>query len=106
VRADEHVVEHRHVRAELQVLEGPRDPQAHDAVRRLAEQVLALVANGAAARPVQARDHVERRRLAGAVRPDQPRNLVLVHRERKLVESEDPSEAPADVVELEQRHGG
>ncbi len=106
VRADEDVVEDAHVRAELQVLEGARDAEPDDAVRRLAQQVLALVADGAAARLVEPRDDVERRRLPGAVRADQAGDLVLLHRQRKLVEGEDAAEASADVVDLEQRHGG
>ena len=40
VRADEDVVEHAHVRAELQVLERARDPEPDDAVCGLAQQVL------------------------------------------------------------------
>ena len=42
--------------------------------------------------------------LPGAVRADQPGDLALVDRERELVEREDAAEAPADVVDLEQRH--
>jgi hypothetical protein len=106
VRADEHVVEHGHVRAELEILERAGDPQAHHAVRRLAQEVLSLVAHSAGVRLVQARDDVERRGLAGAVRADQSRDLALLHREGDLVECVDPAEAPTDVVDLEQRHGG
>jgi len=104
VRADEHVLEHGHVRRQLQVLERPRDAEAHDPVRRLAQQVFAVVADCAAVRLVQPRDDVERRRLARAVRPDQPCDLALFDAQRELVEREDAAEAPADVVDLEQRH--
>ena len=58
--------------AELQVLEGARDAEPDDAVRRLAQQVLPLVADRAPASLLEARDDVERRRLAGAVRADRP----------------------------------
>src|SRR5215471_1047127 len=104
VRADEHVLEHRHVRTELEVLERPRDAEAHDAIRGLAQHVLAVEAHGAAVRPVEPRDDVERRRLAGAVRPDQAGDLSVVDGERQLVEREDSAEAPTDVLDLEQRH--
>ena len=80
-------------------------PRRIDPVRRRREQALALEAELAGVRPVQARDHVERRRLAGAVRADQPDDLALADVERDVVERDDPAEAAGDVANLEQRHG-
>ena len=53
---------------------------------------------------VQARDDVERRRLAGAVRPDQARDLAFLDVERHAVEGDDAAEAQGDVPYLEEGH--
>ena len=53
---------------------------------------------------VQARDDVERRRLAGAVRADQPRDVALLDVERDAVEGDDAAEAHRHVPYLEERH--
>ena len=76
VRADEDVLEHGHRREELDVLERPRDPAADDAVRRRVQQRLPSKIELAGVGPVEPRDHVERRRLAGAVRADQADDLA------------------------------
>ena len=55
VRADEHVLEHRHRLEELDVLEGAGDPALDDLERRRLQQALALEAEVALVRPVQAR---------------------------------------------------
>ncbi len=101
VRADEHVLEHGHRPEELDVLEGPRDPLAHDPVRRLAQERLAVELDLAGVGPVEARDDVERRRLPGAVRTDQPRDLAALDVERDTVERDDAPEAERDVPHCE-----
>ena len=55
-------------------------------------------------RRVQPRDHVERGRLAGAVRADQADDLALRHVERDPVEGDDPAEPASDVPQREQGH--
>src|SRR5215211_3056980 len=104
VRADEDVVEHRHALKQLDVLERPGDAEPDDGVGGDAEDVLARERDAAGVRRVEASDHVERRRLARAVRADQPRDLALVERERHVVESNNAAEASRDRVDLEQRH--
>ena len=52
---------------------------------------------------VDAGDDVEDRRLAGAVRADEPEDLARVDVERHVVERGDATEAHRDVVELEER---
>jgi hypothetical protein len=99
------VVEDRHRRKERDVLERPRDSQPDDPVRRRVEQVLAHEHHAPRLRPVQARDDVERRRLACAVRTDQAHDLALVGVERDAVERDDAAEARGDVLDGEQRQG-
>ena len=50
-----------------------------------------------------ARDHVEQRRLAGAVRPDDAADLALGDVERHLVDGDEAAEALGDPVEGKQR---
>jgi hypothetical protein len=106
VPADEHVLEHGHRREELDVLERARDPAPDDAVRRRAQQALAVEGDLALVRLVQARDQVEERRLPGPVGPDQAGDLPLGHVQRDVVDRHDPAERLRHVLDREQRHGG
>ena len=54
--------------------------------------------------PVEPRDHVERRRLAGAVRADQPGDRAFLDVERDVVERDDAAEAQGDVAHREETH--
>src|SRR5438067_5097022 len=106
VPADQHMLEHRHRAEQLDVLEGARDPAADDAVRRRAQQAAPVEDDLAVVRPVEPRDQVEDRRLAGAVRPDQPDDLALTDVERDAVDGNDPAEAPRQLLDRKQGHGG
>src|SRR3954451_19439601 len=53
---------------------------------------------------VEARDHVERRRLPGAVRPDQPEDRPFLRLERYLVEGDDRTEAKRRFLQREETH--
>ena len=101
VRPHANVVQHAHGLEELDVLEGAGHPAADDPVRRSAQDALAVEEHVTGLRLVEARDHVESRRLAGAVRPDQPRDLTFLDLERHLVERDDAAEALGDVPQLE-----
>ena len=57
----------------------------------------------AARRLVDAGDDVEERRLAGAVRPDQPTDLADLDREGQLVQRHDAAEADAHLADVENR---
>src|SRR5205085_1046654 len=100
--ADADVLAHGHRVEELDVLERARDAAPDDPVRRRAEEAPAGQAELAGVGPVEAGDNVEERRLAGAVRPDQPDDLVLARVERDTVEGDDAAEAPADVLDVEE----
>ena len=63
---------------EADVLEGAGDAARRDLAGFLAEDALAVEGKLAFGRAVDARDHVERRRLSSAVWPDQPDQLALL----------------------------
>ena len=90
--ADAHVVEHRQVAEQREVLEGAADADVGDAVRRPAQDAAALEQDVAGARRVEPAEAVEQRRLAGAVRADQAEDLALPHVERDVVERDDAAE--------------
>ena len=104
MRADEQVLEHGHVLEEHDVLEGARDSESHDPVRRRSSQVLAVEEDAAAVRAIEPRDQIEERRLSGAVRPDQPDDLSLLQRKRDVGEGDDAAEPPRDVLDRKKRH--
>ena len=94
------------MREEREVLEGARDPAPDDLVRRNPEEVVAVEDDAPPFGLVEPRDDVERGRLAGAVRPDQPDDLALLGRERHVVERENAAEAAGQVLDREERHDG
>ena len=75
VRTDRDVLEHRHRRQQLHVLERPADAAADDLARCEPVDALATERDRAAHRLQHARHEVEGGRLAGAVRADQPDDL-------------------------------
>src|SRR5262249_51627810 len=99
-----HVLEHGHRRKEREVLERPRDTALDDPVRRCTQQALAIEDNLSAFRPVEPGHHVEERRLARSVGPDQADDLAARYVEGDAVECDDAAEAARDVPHLEQRH--
>ena len=103
--ADPHVVEHALRAEQRQVLEGARDADLGDAMRRPRQQRAPGEQDVAPVRRVEAADAIEQRRLAGAVRTDQAEDLALVQRERDAVERDDAAEPQRDVANLEQRAG-
>src|SRR4051812_38821676 len=94
---DHHVLVHREGAVELRNLEGAADSEAGDRAGRQARNVAALELDGAALGLQVAGDHVDERRLAGAVGADQPDDRVLLdcgvylgggnHRAEALVQS-------------------
>jgi hypothetical protein len=94
----------RHRLEQLDVLERARDPAPHDPVHRRLQERLPVEEDVALVRRVEPRDHVERGRLAGAVRPDQADDLALRHVERDPVEGNDPAEPASHVPQREQGH--
>ena len=105
VGADPHVVEHGLRAEQRQVLEGAADADLGDAMRRPVEQRAPLEQDVAAIGGVEPADAVEQRRLAGAVRPDEPEDLAGLDREGDAVERDNAAETQCDVADFEQRPG-
>src|SRR5260370_28683307 len=59
--------------------------------------------NAALARLVKAGDAIEHGGFAGAVRPDQRRDVAVVRREREIVHGGEAAEPHGQVLDLEQR---
>jgi hypothetical protein len=76
----------RHVQEEAQRLERARHAELRDPVRRQAHEVAAGEEDLAPVGPVDARDHVEERRLAGAVGADHADDLAFAHDEVEVTE--------------------
>jgi hypothetical protein len=105
VAAQQQVVEHGEVLEQLDVLEGAGHAGAGDAVGLEPDEVAAGEADGALLGPVQARQAVEQRRLAGAVGADDGQQLVRADLERHRPQGPEAGEAQVQVVDLEQRSG-
>ena len=103
-RADQDVLDHRHRRKQLDVLEGARDAAPDDPVGGRAKERLAVEEHVARIRLVEPSDDVEGRRLPCAVRADQSDDAPLVDVQRDVLERDDPGEAKPDVSQREQRH--
>src|SRR5581483_6727089 len=68
------------------------------------QQALPVEHEVARLRTVDARDDVEERRLAGAVRPDEPDDLAGLRLDGYVVERHDPAEPPRDVLDRQESH--
>jgi len=71
-------VEHAHMMKQRKILEGAADAERGARIGREGGDVAAAIAQLAFARPVAARDAVDHRGLAGAVRADDRKQLALV----------------------------
>jgi hypothetical protein len=100
--ADADVVKHRQIGKQCDVLEGTADADLGDPVWRPRQDALALHQDVAGTRLVEPAQAIEQRRLAGAVRPDQPEDLPLVHVEGYAIQRDDIAEHDADVANRKQ----
>ena len=82
----------------MAVLERARQPGTPAPARTPAGDVTALELDRTARGPVKAAEDIHERRLAGAVRPDQPEDLAAPQLERDVTEGVHALEGP--------RHGG
>ena len=107
VHADQHVLEHAHLVEAALVLEGARDAERGDPVRRQPGQLVLSVGEQdlAPGRWMQAGDGVEKGGLAGAVRPDQAENLALGHGQVDVAKGLQTAKALRQSAGLEQGHG-
>ena len=100
------VLEHGHVRPQMDVLEGAGDAARGDVARWQAGRSLAAELDLAARQRQHAGDQVEDRALAGAVRADQADDLARPDLEADLVDRDQAAEPLARLVDLEQHVAG
>src|SRR5581483_315241 len=98
------VLEHGHRGEELDVLERARDAEPDDAARRRVQEGAPVEDDVAGVEPVQPRDDVEGRRLAGPVRADQTEDRVLLRLDRDVVERHDSAKPQRGVLKREEGH--
>ena len=103
VAADEHVLERRQVSEDAEILEAARDARPGELVGPQAEEVTAVEAHAADGGFVHARERVEQRALARAVRADHREQLAAADVEAHVLERGDRAEAEGEVADLEQR---
>ena len=104
--ADQHVVERRGITEERRRLERAREAETRDLVRLQRRDVVAVEHDASARCRQRAADHVEERRLAGAVRPDDAGDRSGGDREVDLVNGAESAERLAEPMRLEQHHRG
>jgi hypothetical protein len=98
VPPDQQVVQHGGVLEQLDVLEGARNAQRRNLVRRLVGQRHTQVVDAAGGGRVDAADQVEHRGLAGAVGADQGEHLAGLHVKAHVVDRQHAAEAHAEVL--------
>jgi hypothetical protein len=103
MRAHQDVLAHRQADERLHDLEGARDAEARQLMRRLARYFLARIADRPFAGAYETGDDRKESRLARAVRPDQCGDAVRRCRQRCAVDGLQPAEPAAYVVDCEQR---
>src|SRR5262249_19762413 len=101
--ADQDGVEGRELAEHLGVLEGARDAAPRDLMRRQCQEVVVAERYPAARGAVEAGDHVEDGRLAGAVGTDQREDLSLPHLEPEPAQRREAAEADREILDAEHR---
>jgi hypothetical protein len=102
--ADQHVLEDGQLMEQRRRLKGADQPVLGDPAGLEARYGPAAIADRARVRAIEAADHVEGRRLAGAVRADQAADLALFHPEGEIAHRGETAEPLADAIQLEERH--
>src|SRR5207249_1542128 len=93
VARERHIFEHAKPVKRPRDLEGAADAAVDDAIRGCARDLRAIEHDRSRRRRKRARQHVEDRALARAVRADQAENLALLDPERHIVDSGEAAEA-------------
>jgi len=103
VATEHEVVEHGHAPEQGDVLEGARDAELGEPARGQVGDVASLERDAAAVRMVEAADHVEDGRLAGAVGADDRQDLALLGLERHPRHGLHAAERLGRLADLEER---
>ena len=105
VHADQHILESGHVAEETDILEGPSQPQRSGAIGTQAADLLAIEQHLTRRRSVKAGDHVEKGRLASAVRADQTGDRAFLDIEVESAHRGQAAKMLADFSSFQQGHG-
>src|SRR5262249_11297630 len=105
LRGDPHVLEHAQATEHVRDLKRAADADVGEPISRRAGDVLAAIEDPAAGRLDLAREHVEQRGLARAVRADDRLELAASYRERDLLDRSEMSEILADLLGEQQGIG-
>src|SRR6266513_3926934 len=100
------VVEHAHALEQGHVLEGAGDAEAGDVRWLEARAVPTVEDDPSLVGVIEAADHVEQRRLPGAVGTDDGADLAAIDREAHPTQRDERAEADADALHLEERARG
>lgn len=92
VHADHGVLQYAHFPEHPDILEGPRDPLEAEGRRVLPRQIFPVEDHPARRGGVEAGDRVEERRLPRPVRPDDPKDLVVMDSQADVVQRLEPGE--------------
>src|SRR5262245_28741895 len=103
MRTESDILEHSHVRYQLDVLECPSNPKLHDVLRRRIADVLAEDGNTAAGRGQHARDQVESGALSCAVRTDQRDDFACPDIEADIVHCDNATKLLAGLYDVQKR---
>ena len=101
--AEDHVLADREAHEQLELLEGPGEPEARALRRRRAGDLASTEEDVAGLGSEQPREHVEQRGLAGAVRSDEPDDAGGRDHEAHVADRDEPAEAHGDVAGLDRR---
>ncbi|MCY1226722.1 hypothetical protein D9M72_389680 [compost metagenome] len=106
VRADGHVLQHRHGRQQVHVLEGAADAALDDLARRQARDHFTAVTHLPARHRQHARHQVEGGGLAGTIGTDQPDDLARAHLEADIVHRHQPAKLLARGAHIQDQVAG
>src|SRR4030042_615844 len=105
VHADQHILESGHVAEETDILEGPPQSQRSGAIGTQAANLLAFQQHLTRRRLVNAGYHVEKGRLACAVRADQACDHAFLDIEVEVAQRCQAAKLLTDSSSFQQRHG-
>ena len=91
---------------QVRLLEGPAETTLDEPPRRRTRDLLALEHHFPRLGRHHSRDHVEERRLAGAVRTDDRVDRALPHREADVIDGDEAAEGLRHAHDLEYRRAG
>src|SRR5581483_11110367 len=106
VPPEQHVLPDAHQREQTPLLRDVDDPAGEDTSRGQPGDLLPAEQNAAAPGPQQAAEHLQGRRLAGAVRADDARDRPLGHFQIESAEDIAVPVAAGDVLEPQESLGG